>query len=82
MKKLIFFIALSVSLNSWANKSLKEFNETFHREIDREIKKDEDKFKKSPIRGPASVPDVVERPMMKEPSKIDKNVRQIGPNEW
>lgn len=71
-----------MGFNTWASKTLKDFNETFHREIDKEIKKDEDKFRKSPMRAPASVPEVQKRPMMKEPSKIDKNVRQIGPNEW
>jgi hypothetical protein len=63
------------------SKSLKEFNTVITREVDQEIRKDEEKFKSPAFRAPASVtPAVV--PSVEEPKKIDKTVRQIGPNSW
>ena len=62
-------------------KSLKEFNSIITKEVDREIRKDEDKFKVPSRRAPASVSPVKEE-VLEEPKKIDKTVRQIGPNSW
>jgi hypothetical protein len=62
-------------------KSLKEFNSVITNQVHLEIKKDEDKFKTRSSRAPASVTPVHEQ-AIEEPKKIDKTVRQIGPNSW
>jgi hypothetical protein len=63
---------------SWA--TTVDFNKAIREDVRKEIKKDEHKFKKEAKRAPASIS--VEGPILKEPSKIDKNLRQIGPNKW
>ena len=62
-------------------KSTEEFNKTLLNEVRKEIKKDDDSFKKPVQRGPASVGPNPNRVIV-EPLDIDKNVRQIGPNKW
>jgi hypothetical protein len=62
-------------------KSLKDFNSVITKDVHQEIRKDEDKFKARSFRGPASVSPVHDQ-VIEEPKKIDKNVRQIGPNRW
>ena len=62
-------------------KSLKEFNSVITKEVHQEIRKDEEKFKTSASRAPASVSPVHDQ-VVEEPKKIDKTVRQIGPNSW
>jgi len=79
MNKLILIILL-ISTYSWSS-SVKELSHKIGEDVNLELKKDEDKFRKTPVRLPASVP-VVEKIKPEEPTKIDKNVRQIGPNEW
>lgn len=79
MKNLILMMLFIPTL-LWAS-SVEELSQKIGEDVKRELKKDEDKFRKTPVRLPASVP-VVEKIKPEEPSKIDKNVRQIGPNEW
>jgi hypothetical protein len=78
--KNIIYLSVLVSYSAWPN-SIKEFNQALNQDLKTEIRKDEDKFKKNFSRTPASVPDT-EKSKLEEPTKIDKNVRQIGPNEW
>jgi hypothetical protein len=79
MKKFILIILLS-STHTWSS-SVEDLSRKIGEDVNSEIKKDEDKFRKHPARFPASVP-VVEKIKTQEPSKLDKNIRQIGPNEW
>jgi hypothetical protein len=62
-------------------KSLKDFSSVITREVHQEIRKDEEKFKTKSSRAPASVSPVHDK-VVEEPKKIDKTVRQIGPNSW
>lgn len=79
MKTLICF--LLITSNAWA-KSVDEFNKSILQDVTKDIQKDEEKFKKSaPSRGPASVNPVKMR-KFPGPEKIEKNVKQIGPNDW
>jgi hypothetical protein len=77
-----YLVCLSLLISSMAwSKSVKNFNQAITDDFQKEIKKDEDKFKKPVMRGPASVaPSPASA--IKEPSKIDKNIRQIGPSNW
>jgi hypothetical protein len=77
---LTLLIFIFVSFNA-SGKSLRDFNTLINEEVHEEIKKDEDKFRKPTSRAPASMPADPKR-MIEEPKKIDKNVRQIGPNFW
>jgi hypothetical protein len=58
-----------------------KFNQVLNDDVHKEIKNDDDKFKQEVQRAPASVQPQV-RPVPKAPSKLDKNVRQIGPDRW
>ncbi len=78
MKILIVFTLISSV--AWS-KSIQEFNKAIYQDTSEEFKKDEDKFKRPTARGPASVESVPET-KIEEESKIDKNVRQIGPKTW
>jgi hypothetical protein len=82
MKKIFFSLILLLSTYSWAEKTIIDFNKEINNDVNREISKDEERFKKKITRLPASVPEVDERVPLKEPLKLDKNLRQIGPNEW
>jgi hypothetical protein len=77
--KFILCLTVLVSANSWSQ-TIKNFNKALQEDVQKEIK-DDDKFKKDMNRTPASV-EVEKEPMIDEPSKMDKNVRQIGPNKW
>lgn len=79
MKYTLFFCILMTSV-AWSKATI-NFNQALTEDVQNEIKNDEDKFKRPVMRGPASVgPGTVEE--IKEPSKIDKNVRQIGHRNW
>lgn len=65
----------------WAKSTKINFNEALIQDVEKDIKKDDEKFKTDIGRGPASV-EVEKVPTVKEEFKIDKNVRQIGPDRW
>jgi hypothetical protein len=78
-----FALCLSLLLTGsvWS-KTMVKFNQVLNDDVHKEIKNDDDKFKQEARRGPASVQPEV-RPLPKAPpSKLDKNVRQIGPDRW
>jgi hypothetical protein len=76
------FLMILCLISSFAwSKTIKDFNKAIYEDASAEIKKDQEKFKKSATRGPASV-EVVPESKIEEESKIDKNVRQIGPKNW
>lgn len=77
--KILFILALCSSF-AWS-KTIKDFNKAIYEDASADIKKDQDKFKKTATRGPASV-EIVPESKIEEESKIDKNVRQIGPKTW
>ena len=81
MKYTIVLTLAITSAVAWAE-PVKNFNKVLIQDVQKQITKDDDSFKsKKSSRTPASVSDVEVAPM-EEPSKIDKNVRQIGPNRW
>ena len=80
MKLSFILILLASSLTTFA-KTPTNFNESLLREVEKEIKKDDYSFKKPSSRAPASVQEKYDHPIQ-ETHKIDKNVRQIGPNKW
>ncbi len=65
-----------------AKSDLKDFNSTIQEEIKTQIKKDDEAFKKTPVRSraPASVESEIHPPSV--PEKIEKNYQQIGPKSW
>lgn len=78
--KLILFTMLFLSLPVLA-KSNQDFNKVLLEGVKKDIRKDEDSYKKQAVRAPASVEvEVVSQPEV--PTKVDRNVRQIGPNRW
>ena len=78
--KIIVCLSLLISSVAWT-KSTQNFNKAITDDFQKEIKNDEDKFKRPVMRGPASV-EPTPASAIKEPSKIDKNIRQIGPSNW
>ena len=63
-------------------KEASNFNRVLLDEVKKEISNDDEYLKKTPQRGPASVaPTKVPTPIQ-DTSKIDRNVRQIGPDSW
>lgn len=78
MKILLCSLVL-VSSVAWSKTTI-NFNQALQEDVQKEVKDDE-KFKKEASRGPASVETEHEQ-VIDEPSKLDKNVRQIGPNKW
>lgn len=80
MKFTIAFAIVVTTTTAWAG-PVKDFNKVLIQDVQNQITKDDESFKtKAATRAPASVE--VEVVPMEEPSKIDKNVRQIGPNKW
>lgn len=74
----VLFVSASMA---WSAGAVKDFNKELIQDVQKEIKKDDDSFKsRAATRAPASVEMKVAP--IEEPSKIDKNVRQIGPNKW
>ncbi|WP_408095422.1 hypothetical protein ACJVC5_10300 [Peredibacter sp. HCB2-198] len=78
--KLIVSCVLLLSGAAFAG-SVKDFNKELIETVKTDFKKDEDAFKTRAARAPASV-EVEVTPADEVPNKIDKNVRQIGPNKW
>lgn len=78
--KIILCLLLASPL-VWAKSTKINFNEALIQDVEKDIKRDDEKFKTDIRRGPASV-EVEKLPTVKEESKIDKNVRQIGPDRW
>ncbi len=77
--KFLLILGLSVSFNAFA-KGMKEFNQTLIQKVQEDLGKDEERFKKKEAsRGPASVQS---EPEFETTPKIDKNVKQLGPNKW
>jgi fructose-bisphosphate aldolase class 1 len=77
LMKYVLSFCLLFSIGAWA-KTAADFNKALNDDVQKDIKKDEDKFKK---REPASVETAHENEIQDTP-KIDKNLRQIGPNRW
>lgn len=78
--KIIICFSLLFSSFVWS-KSVNDLNSAILKDVKEDIQKDAEKFKKTPTRGPASI-GPVEKPRIVAPDKLDKNVKQIGPNEW
>ncbi len=76
----IILVLLTTSL-AWSRSNISKFNEVLTEDVQKDIKKDEDRFKSNTSRSPASVPVEMEVPIQDTP-KLDKNIRQIGPNKW
>lgn len=75
---LVFILAITASLVS--AKTIENFNHVLTSEVQKDIQKDEDKFKKEITRKPASV-NTIQATEIDEAPKL-KNARQIGPNKW
>jgi hypothetical protein len=78
--KIIFCLTFLVSMSALAKSGI-DFSQAINEDVKKEIRKDEDKFKKESFRGPASV-EVEHENVIEDVPKIDKNIRQIGPNKW
>lgn len=78
--KLILCLMVLVSFSTYAKTKI-DFSQALNEDVEQDIRKDDEKFKKEATRGPASVETEQENPIVETP-KIDKNVRQIGPNKW
>lgn len=79
MKYILIAIVLASSA-AWARKDV-DFNKVLLNDVQKDIKKDDEFYKKRASRGPASVEVESDRNIQETP-KIDKNIRQIGPNKW
>lgn len=80
MKFTIAFAIVVMATTAWAG-PVKDFNKVLIQDVQKQISKDDESFKtRAATRAPASVE--VEVAPTEEPTKIDKNVRQIGPNNW
>ena len=77
--KILLCTLVLVSSVAWSKTTI-NFNQALQEDVQKEIQ-DYEKFKKEATRGPASVETEHQQPI-NEPSKLDKNVRQIGPNKW
>lgn len=78
--KLILCLLVLVSFSTFAKTKI-DFSQALNEDVEQDIRKDDEKFKKEATRGPASVQPEQATPIVETP-KIDKNVRQIGPNKW
>jgi hypothetical protein len=70
-----------LSLTAFAKPTKIDFSQAINEDLEQDIKKDDEKFKKEAARGPASVSPEV-NPRIEDTPKLDKNIRQIGPNKW
>ena len=77
--KIILCSLVLISTVVWSKTTI-NFNQALQEDVQKEVKDDE-KFKKEAIRGPASV-EIEQKEPLNEPSRLDKNIRQIGPNRW
>lgn len=78
--KFILCLTVLMSFGAFAKTKI-DFSQALNDDLKQDIRKDDEKFKKEATRGPASVETDSDRPI-EDTSKIDKNVRQIGPNKW
>jgi len=82
MTKILTLLLLNSFAVSFIHaKTMKDFNQSLMIEVDKEMTKDDEQFKKPSLRAPASVDEEREYEI-KGPSKIDKNIKQIGTNQW
>lgn len=78
-----YILVITVFMSHMAFGESKDFNKAINEDLKTEINKDDFKFKKKSHRAPASVQEeVTPRPVVREPAKIDKTIRQIGPQKW
>jgi hypothetical protein len=78
MKLLLVVLVISIPVFGRHNP---DFNQELAADLKSEISKDNEKFKKVPVRGPASVTPV-EKVEFEGPEKIEKNVKQLGHRSW
>ncbi len=78
MKLLLVSLVLSFSTLSLSHP---DFNQELAADVKSELSKDDEKFKKVPVRGPASATPV-EKVEFEGPDKIEKNVKQLGHQSW
>lgn len=79
MKLFVCFLILSSTV--FARTSVESFNKALIKNVESDIQKDDERFKKpSASRGPASVE--TREPVFYENQKVDKNVRQLGRSKW
>lgn len=82
MKHILLF-SIIITTSAFAKPTVVNFNQVLNEEVQTEIKKDDERFKKDHNRSPASVESTRESSqIIEEVPKLDKNVRQIGPNKW
>lgn len=80
MKYLLLFTFL-ISNFAFSDSKV-NFNKALQEDLKTEIKKDDFKYKKKSHRAPASVEADSPPVIIQETPKIDKTIRQIGPNKW
>jgi hypothetical protein len=78
--KLLIILSAFICISAYA-KDVKDLNKVLLQDVKADIQNDDEKFRKPQMRKPASVEEVNDQNIT-EPQKIDKNVRQIGPNAW
>lgn len=78
--KLILCLTMLMSFSAYSKTKI-DFSQALNEDVKQDIQKDDQKFKKELTRGPASVQPEREY-QIEETPKMDKNVRQIGPNKW
>ena len=79
--KYLLVLSLFVSASTWGKPTVINFTQVLTEDLQTDIKKDDEKFKTEQSRGPASV-EAEGQSVIQEVPKLDKNVRQIGPNKW
>jgi hypothetical protein len=80
MKFLTLVICFS-SFAAFAKTDVQDFNKALIQNVEKEVKQDEDRFRKTSVgRGPASVQE--KEPEFYGDQKIDKTVRQTGHSKW
>ncbi len=80
MKILMLGIVI-VSTQCLARSTMADFNQELANGFKAEVTKDDEKFKRAPGRGPASVV-AVEKVKLEGPEQIEKNVKQLGRPNW
>jgi hypothetical protein len=79
--KYVLLLCSIITFNAGA-RTTANFIQAINQDVQREIKKDDEKFKKEALRKPASV-ESGHQPVIQETPKLDKNIRQIGgPDKW
>lgn len=78
-----YLLLLTFLISNFAfSESKVNFNKALQEDLKTEIKKDDFKYKKKSHRAPASVESDSPPVIIQETPKIDKTIRQIGPNKW